>query len=71
MIIEGKELAVALHDGADALLAVIDGECVIDGRPPGLRISACCFVCGRHRPPLEMALGRAPASGSPLWPLCS
>jgi hypothetical protein len=39
--IEGKELAVALYDPADAMLPVINSECVIGGPPRGLRVSAC------------------------------
>ena len=39
MTIEGKELAVAVQDGANALLAVINGERVIGGRPPGSQVS--------------------------------
>ncbi len=39
--IEGKELAVVLHDGVDAMLLVTNSECVIGGPPRGLRVSAC------------------------------
>jgi hypothetical protein len=64
----GEELAVALRDGADAMLA--DGECVVGGQPPGLRVSACCFVRGRHRQPPETTRGRAQTGGG-LLPPCS
>ena len=54
----GEEPAVALNDGADAMLSVIDRECLTGGRAPGLRASECCFFSGYHRPPLLGILRR-------------
>jgi hypothetical protein len=50
-----KEFTVALQNRADALLAVIDRQCVIGGRPPDLQIAAGCsfegiIVCPQKRP---------------------